>query len=124
MAAKPDAVEREPRLALGVRARQRFQAEHHIGEIGEMREQREVLEHQPDAAPLRRLEARSPATSRSLIRMRAGARPLDAGGKPQQRRLAASGRTEQRDDLARRDIEIEIRHRLDRAVAVRDALDR
>ena len=50
--------------------RQRLQPEHHIGEIGQMREQREVLEHQADAAPLRRLEAASPATSRSLIRMR------------------------------------------------------
>ena len=73
-----------------------------------MRKQREVLEHQPDAAPLRRHEVRRPATSRSLIRMRPGARLLDAGGKPQQRRLAAAGAAEQADDLAGRDVEGEI----------------
>ena len=41
----------------------------------------------------------------------ARARPLDAGGEPQQRRLAAAGRPEQADDLARRDVEAEIRRR-------------
>ncbi len=106
--AEADALERGEGLGLGLAARQRFQAEGDIVEDGEMREQREVLEHQADAALLRRHEAVGPATSWPSISTRPEDRALDAGGDPEQGRLAAARRPEQAEDLRRRDVEADM----------------
>ncbi len=87
-----------------------------------MREQREVLEHQADIAPFRRQEARAARHFAVVDQNAAFARLLDAGGEPQQRGLAAAGASEQADDLAGLDIEREIAHGDDIAVAMGDAI--
>ena len=55
-----------------------------------MREQREVLEHQPDAALLRRHEAIGPGDLLAVEQHAPGGGALDAGGDPEQRGLAAA----------------------------------
>ena len=55
-----------------------------------MREQREVLEHQPDAALLRRDEAIGPGNLLAVEQHAPGGGALDAGGDPEQRGLAAA----------------------------------
>ena len=117
-----DAREREARFALGIRLRQRLQTEHDIGEIGQVRKQREVLEHQSDAAAFRR-QIKLVAGDFAVVDQDASrCRLLDAGREPQQRGLAATGAAEQTHDLARPDIETEIADRDHVAVAMRDVL--
>ena len=96
---KADTIERGERLTLGLAPRQRFQAEGDIVEDGEMREQREVLKHQTDAALLRRHEAVRSGDLLAVDEDAAGDRPLDAGGDPEQGGLAAAGGSDQADDL-------------------------
>ncbi len=70
-----------------------------------MGEQREVLEHETDAALLRRHEALG---SRDLLAVEQHAsrrRALDAGRDSEQRGLAAARGAEQAEDFSRRDVE-------------------
>ncbi|MNT25545.1 hypothetical protein D3C72_1610660 [compost metagenome] len=67
---------------------------------GHVRKQRKVLEHQPDAALFRWQEDRRAGNLLAVEQQAAGALHLDAGGDPQERRLAGTGRAEQAKDLA------------------------
>jgi hypothetical protein len=71
---------------------------------GHVREQRPVLEHHPDVAALRR-HGRDVAPADDD---RAGVGPLEPGEDPQQRRLAAARRSEQGDDRAGLDREVDV----------------
>ena len=85
---------------MGFLARQVAQAEGHVVEDRQVREQREILEHQSDIALLRRHEAR---WSRHLLPVEQQASPvglLDPRGDPQQRGLAAARRPQKAGDLA------------------------
>ena len=88
-----------------------------------MRKQRIVLEDQPDAAILRLDEVLGRRDVPALQQHPALARPLDPGRQPQQRRLAAAGLAEQRDDLAGLDRERHIVQRRDLAEALGHALE-
>ena len=88
-----------------------------------MRKQREVLKHQTDAALLRRHEAVGPGDLVPVDEHAAGAWPLDTGGYPEQRRLAASGGSQQADDLARRHVEADIVERELAVEVARHALE-
>ena len=84
-----------------------------------MREEREVLEHQPDPALLRRHEA---IGSRDLLAVEEDPPrgwTLDACGDPKQGRLAAARRPEQAEDLRRRDIEADAVERQRLAITAR-----
>jgi hypothetical protein len=61
-----------------------------------MREQHVALEHQVDRPPIRRHRRQIDTVEQDV----AGVRPLEAGDQPQQRRLAATRRPEQRKKLA------------------------
>ncbi len=111
------------RLGLGFAAGQRFQAEGDIVEDGEMREQREVLEHEPDPALLRRHEAVGSGDLLAVEQHAARGRALDAGGDPEQGRLAAARRPEQAEDLRRRDVEADAVEREHVAIAARQILE-
>ncbi|MNL45922.1 hypothetical protein D3C87_1686010 [compost metagenome] len=67
---------------------------------GHVRKQRKVLEHQPDATLFRWQEDRRAGNLLAVEQQAAGALHLDAGGDPQERRLAGTGRAEQAKDLA------------------------
>src|SRR5690606_37172381 len=84
-----------------------LQPERHVLAHGEVREERVVLEHEPDAAPLRRhgdavaderlpVERDGPAVGR-----------LEAGDAAERRRLPAPARAEERERLALHDLERE-----------------
>ncbi len=70
-----------------------------------MRKQREVLEHQPDVALLRRHEPLGPGHLVIVDEHPAAGRLLDAGGDPQQRGLAAARWPQQAHHLGRRNVE-------------------
>ena len=53
----------------------------------------------------------------------AGARLLQPGDDAQQRRLAAAGRADEDDELAVRDVEVDVVEHLDRAEGFRDAAE-
>ena len=89
----------------------------------QMREQRVILEDEADAAMLRLDEALGRGDILALQQHAARARPLDAGGEPEQRRLAAARLAEQRDDLAGLDGERHLAQRRDRAEALRHAVE-
>ncbi len=97
---QPDARKRDMRLAARLLARQRGEAEADIVEDGEVREQREILEHQADRALLGRQEDGRAGDLAVVEKHAAGGLRLDAGGDPQQRRLARTGRAEQAEHLA------------------------
>ena len=105
---KADARERGARFLLARPPIERRQAEHHVPEHGQMREERIVLEHQPDGAPLRRHEDLRRGHLAPVEQHAARRRRLDAGGDPQKGCLAAAGMAEQRDDLARLDVEVDV----------------
>ncbi len=107
------------RLRLG----QRLEAEGDVAEDGQVREQREVLEHQADAAILRSDEARRPRHLEPVDQHAAAGRLLDAGGDAQQRRLPATRRPEQANDLGRRDVEVDAGQRLRLIVVAGDVLE-
>ena len=119
---EPDPFERGVGLGLGLAAGERFEAEGDIVADGEVREQREVLEHQPDAAPLGRHETVRPRHLLAVDQHAARGRALDAGGDPEQGRLAAARRSEQAEDLRRRDVEADAVERQGVAVAARQIL--
>ena len=87
---KADAGERGKRFGVRLAAGQGAEAEGDVVEDGEMREEREVLEHEPDAALLRRNETVGPGHLLAVEQDAAGGRTLDAGGDPEQRGLAAA----------------------------------
>jgi hypothetical protein len=89
----------------------------------QVREERVVLEHHPGPAPLRRREPAGPRHELAADRDRAGVGPLEPGDQAQQRRLAAAGRAEHRDQLAGRDVELDAGDRSRRAERLRDALE-
>ena len=96
---------------------------HRKGEIvlhRHMRKQRVGLEHQPDVAFLRRRAAHIGIADQHA----AARRHVEAGDQPQQRCLAAAGRTHQRDEAAVRDGQIDAFQRLDLAEALRQSFDR
>ena len=84
-----------------------------------MREQREVLEHEPDPALLRRHEALGSGDLLAVEQDAARGRALDACGDPEQGRLAAARRPQQAEDLRRRDVEADLVEREDVAIAAR-----
>ncbi len=88
-----------------------------------MREQREVLEHQADAALLRRHEAVGSGDLLTVDQHAARGRALDAGGDPEQGRLAAARGPQQAEDLRRRDVEADVVEREDVAIAARHVLE-
>ena len=87
---EPDASERGKRLGICLAAGERAEPEGDVLQDGQMREQREVLEHQPDAALLRRDEAIGPGNLLAVEQHAPGGGALDAGGDPEQRGLAAA----------------------------------
>ena len=84
------------------RARRRppVDAEADVRRHRQVREEGVVLEHHPHAPLLRRHPRAVPGDAASGDVDRAGVRRLEAGDQPQERRLAAPGRAEQRDELA------------------------
>ena len=81
---------------------------------GHVREQAVGLEHHPHVAAVRR----SPRHVGAVDDDRAGGRMVEAGDEPQCGRLAAAGRSEQRDELALLELEVdpvERRHRAEHA---------
>ena len=88
-----------------------------------MREQGEVLEHQADAALLRRHEAVGARDLLTVDQHAARRRALDAGGDPEQGRLAAARRPQQAEDLRRRDVEADLVEREDVAIAARHVVE-
>src|SRR5690606_4766799 len=80
-------------------------AERDVVADAQVREQREALEHQTDAAALGRDEAAAAGDHLPVERDRAGVRKLEPGDQAQDRALAGAGRAEQRQDLAALDVE-------------------
>ena len=120
---EPDPFERGKGFRLGLAPGERFQAEGDIVEDGEVREQREVLEHEPDATLLGRHEAVGPRHLLIVDQHAASGGPFHAGGDAKERGLAAARRPEQADDLARRDVEADMIEREPLAEAARDVLE-
>src|SRR5215472_4034521 len=85
----------------------------------EVREQRIGLKHHIDRAPMRRHRRKIDAVEEDA----AGARLLKSGNEPQQRGLAAAGRTEQREELALKDLERELVDRGELAEALAQGLN-
>src|SRR5215203_296770 len=84
-----------------------------------MREQREVLEHHREVAPERRYrrDALVADEDLALVRLLEACNESEGGG------LAASGRTEQREEHPARDRERQRAHRRGAAIALGDALE-
>ena len=118
-----DALERGEGFGLGLAPRQRLQAERHVVDDREMREQREVLEHQADAALLGGHEAVGAGNLLIVDQNAPSGRALDAGGDPEQGGLAATRRPEQADHLARLDIEAHMIEREPLAEAARHVIE-
>jgi len=87
---EPDAGERGKCLGVRLTAGERAEPKGDVLQDGQMWEQREVLEHQPDAALLRRNEAVRPGNFLTVEQDAPGGGALDAGGDPEQRGLAAA----------------------------------
>jgi hypothetical protein len=85
-----------------------------------MREQRVVLEYDTDLAAVRRQRVDGAIADNDL----AAALLDEAGDDPEQGGLAATGRTEQRDQLAPLDLQSHVVDREPRAVTVSDAVKR
>ena len=97
---QPDAGKRDMRLAARLLARQRGEAEADVVEDGEMREQREILEHQPDRALLGRQEDRRAGDLPVVQKHAARRSAARCRRRSEQRRLAGAGRAEQAEHLA------------------------
>src|SRR5690606_38160982 len=85
---KPYPLQSNHRLAPGFLARKRRQPEAYIVEDRHMRKQREILEDQSDRPLFGRQEDRWPRYFTLIEQYPAPALRLDAGGNPEQRRLA------------------------------------
>ena len=103
--------QRAPRARAVRRAGRCPSAVDHVARGGQVREERVFLEDEPDRAAMRRRErARGRVGPRLGARSHGGMRrPVEAGDAPQDGRLAAAGRTEDREHVARaareRDVE-------------------
>src|SRR5580693_1286497 len=96
------------------------QAEGHVVEDGEEREERIALEHGVDVAPVRRHGRHVRSVQEDL----AGGGLLEARDQPQGGGLAAAGRAEQGEELAAGDIQVDvIDGYLGEALCQRDQLD-
>ena len=100
-----------------------FRAVGDVVENGEVGEEREVLEHEPDAALLRRDETVGACDLGIIDEDAAGGGALDAGREAEQRGLAAAGGTEQAEHLARRDVDRDLVERQRVAIAPRHVLE-
>jgi len=107
-----------PRGLIG-RGPAHLQSEGHVLRHGQMREQRVALEHQAGVAPPGR-HARYVALAEPDA---AGGRLGETGDHAQGRRLAATGRSEQDDELAVGNLERDVAHGVDLAVALADPVD-
>ena len=123
MCSKPDTVEDRARGAQRFFARQRLQPEGDVVQHREMRKQREILKHQPDAAAFGRHEAVGPGDFNFVDQDAARRRPLDARNDAQQRGLAAARRPEQAHDFARLHVEIDAVQGAGVVVVLGDALE-
>ena len=85
----------------------------------EVREERVALEDRVHAAPVRRQRRDLDAVEEDATPVG----PLETGEHAQQRRLAAAARAEQREELALLDVEGNAVDRLQRAEALRDAIE-
>ena len=121
---EPDARQRRTRFLRAGAAVEGRQPEHHVPQHGQMREERIILEHQADAALLRRHENHRRRDFAVVDQDTPGARNFDARRDTQQRRLPAAGLAEQRDYLARRNVDIDAFERGEAAVAARDTFER
>src|SRR5690606_33642032 len=119
-----DAGQRLADAQVGLAARKACKAEADILADRHMREQRVILEHEADAAPLRRDEelptAHAPAGNLNL----SGNRPLKPGDDTQEGRLARTGMADEGQDLARRKVERNIVERSQPPISVADGVDR
>jgi hypothetical protein len=120
---QPDAAQGVHGLVAGRALLQRRQPEAHIVEDGHMREEREVLKHQADAALLWREENVGTGNFPIVEKNAAGTLRLDAGGDAQQRGLARAGRPEQAQNFARLDRQRQAGQRLLAVIAVGDAFE-
>jgi hypothetical protein len=99
--------------------RQPVQAELHVVERGQVRQQRQVLEHHADAARFRRQACAGGGQQALVAEDAAGQHRLEAGDGAQQRGLARAGGAQQAGDLAARDGEADVRDQ--RPAAMPDA---
>ncbi len=97
---KPDPLQGRHGLGDGILARQGRQAEADIVQHAHVRKEREILEHQANAAFFRRKEGAGACDLAVVDQHASGGLGLDAGRNPQKRRLARSGGTEQAQDFA------------------------
>ena len=95
------------------------EAETDIVGNGQMREQRTVLRHHANTAPVRRNEDAFVGESLSIEHDAPAIRRLEAGDEPQQGGLAAAGRPDDGRAAARTHVEINAGQRRDRTVAFR-----
>ncbi len=123
VAGEADPVEQPPR-PLGAGAGGAAQPEGDVPGDAEVGEEREVLEHQADAAGLGRDVAGGVGDHPAGNRHRARVLALDPGGDPQQRGLAAAGGAEQAGDLAGAELERDIVQHPGAGVAVADMAQR
>ena len=100
-------------------ARLHAQAEGDVLEHRHVAEQRVVLEHEADVALAGAVAQRILAVDPHF----AGIRPVEAGDDPQQRGLARTGRTEQRQQFALADLQVDIVERGERAELLDDVPD-
>ena len=98
------------------------QPERDVVEDVEVREERVALEDGVHLPLVRRRRRHVGAVEQDL----AAVRPLEAGDQPQRRRLAATGRSEQREELAAVDVQVDAVDRDDvgELLAQRDEIDR
>ncbi len=97
-------IEQDPRPAIAVGRRHMPHRRHDVPERGHVRKQRIALEHHADGASMRwNMEPFPAGKPRFAIDPHSAVvRSVGAGDRPQDRRLAAAGRADQRQDLARR----------------------
>ena len=105
------------RVAVGSRDALHAQSVGDVVQHIHVREQRVILEHRVDRAPVRR--QRIDPLSEQLDRARIGL--LEAGDQPQAGGLARAGRAEHREEFSFGDVEVDAVHRADRAEMTGDA---
>ena len=120
-AGEPDQGQRLARTRVGLASRPTLhaQAEAHVSEDVAVREQRVVLEHQSETAPVRRYTCEVVAVPAHD----AGRLGREPGHRTEQRALAAPARSEDADDLAVADRQVDVVERDHVAVAHRELLD-
>ena len=110
---------RDRRVLLGLRHAAALHAEGHVLARGHRRVKRVGLEHHGDVAILRRDRIDQPSVDANL----ALADAFEARDHREQRRLAAAGRADERDELAGLRLEIDALQHLDRAEALEEPRD-